>query len=538
MRSFFEKFDALASIETTDRRARLFERLAFFFLVLMTFSMPHSIAATQSAWILGMLCWIVRFFFKPRPRLVKTPLDIALWAFFLWTVVSSVFSYAPDISLDKLRGASLFLIFYFVINNVRSLRAAGFLALALVFSCMVNVVWTPIERVIGRGVEIGGVAAESPLAKAFLSPGDTLLKANGKRLKTPEDVLAEIERNEVTKIEYYRPDFYAVAEVKRADLLPGASALERLGIDGWEKSRNWRSQGFYGHYATYAEVLQLIASLVFGLFIAFLTQWRKDARSRKLTVVFFICLCAMSFALLLTVTRASQLAFMISAFSIVILSGSRRLILALAVVALPVALGGLIFLQQSREVGFFDRSDESISWRQTVWREGFELWTKNARNFTLGVGMDSIKRYAKQWRLFDDGRLPMGHFHSTPLQLVVERGFPALLLWLWILYLYGKTLIRGMKNEKWKMENGKWKMENAEEKPARSASEENSVLSTQYSALSTPNSALAAGVLLGCFGGAVGFVVSGLVHYNLGDAEVAMVFFLLMGLGIKFARQK
>ena len=30
----------------------------------------------------------------------------------------------------------------------------------------------------------------------------------------------------------------------------------------------------------------------------------------------------------------------------------------------------------------------------------------------------------------------------------------------------------------------------------------------------------------------IGFFAAGLVHYNLGDAEVAMVFFMLMGLSI------
>ena len=43
------------------------------------------------------------------------------------------------------------------------------------------------------------------------------------------------------------------------------------------------------------------------------------------------------------------------------------------------------------------------------------------------------------------------------------------------------------------------------------------------------------GILLGCLGGTVGFFTSGLVHYNLGDQEVAMMFFLLMGLGVRTA---
>ena len=40
------------------------------------------------------------------------------------------------------------------------------------------------------------------------------------------------------------------------------------------------------------------------------------------------------------------------------------------------------------------------------------------------------------------------------------------------------------------------------------------------------------GLLLGCLGGTIGFLFSGLVHYNWGDSEVVMIFYLLMGLSI------
>jgi hypothetical protein len=494
MENFLKKFDRLAGIENENRFALWLERSAFFFLILMTVSAPHSIAATQTAWLTGMFLWGILFFIKPRPRLVRTPLDIALWAFFGWSVISCIVSYAPLISFDKLRNAALFLIFYFVINNIRTKRAVYFLASALIFSTMVNVVWTPIERLIGRGVEIHEVKPESPLAKAYLEEGDTLLEVDGKKLKTPEELLAQIEKNESVKVKFYRPDFYYPVEVKRENLLDGENAIEKLGIGSWKKSRNWRSSGFYGHYTTYAEVLQLIASLTFGIFIAFLTQRRKDAKAQGLRIILLLCLAGMSFALLLTVTRASQLAFMISAFSIVLLGASRKMFLALLAIALPLAVGGLIFLQSSREVGFFDPKDESIRWRQTVYREGFDLWTQNARHLFLGVGMDSIKLYAKEWRLFDHGRLPMGHFHS------------------WI---YGRMLIRGISNFRFQIQDSGNKNPKSQ----------------------IPNPKLDRGILLGCLGGMVGFFTSGLVHYNLGDAEVAMVFFLLMGLSVRLAKQ-
>jgi hypothetical protein len=44
------------------------------------------------------------------------------------------------------------------------------------------------------------------------------------------------------------------------------------------------------------------------------------------------------------------------------------------------------------------------------------------------------------------------------------------------------------------------------------------------------------GLALGLFGAVVGFLASGLVHYNFGDAEVVMVFWLLMGAALALDR--
>ncbi|HEX8287738.1 MAG TPA: O-antigen ligase family protein [Pyrinomonadaceae bacterium] len=586
MQKFLDRLDEIASINQENTTAKWLERIAFVFLVLMVLSAPHSIAATQTAWLTGMFVWVIRLFVKPRPTLVRTPLDAALWAFFGWSVVSSLTSYAPDISFDKLRGVALFLIFYFVINNIRAKSAAVFLAFALIFSCMFNVIWMPLERIIGRGVEIHGVKPESPLTKVIyvennnekiiLKDDDTLLEVNKKKIRSPEDLLVALENNETASVKFYRPrpDYYLTVQIKRADLLPGASALERLGFTDWKKSRNWRSMGFFGHWTTYGEVLQLIASLTFGLFIA---AFRKEERSEDVEtrrradvekgrraqeeisveniefksktedqnqknqkpktenrkpeparprvsaalVLLFFCLAAMAFALVLNVTRASQLGFLVSTVSIVLLTGNRKMLLITAAVILPAAIGALVFIQQSRNVEFFDSKDESTRYRRIVYREGYDLWTENARHFFLGVGMDSIKRYAKDWRLFDDGKLPMGHFHSTPLQLAVERGLPALLLWLLILGVYARTLWRGLKVQSLKSKvQPQLEIQSSFEK--QNAENENLKVSNwkEY------------GILLGCFGGLIGFFTSGLVHYNLGDAEVAMIFFLLMAISI------
>lgn len=496
MRTFLGRLDKIADVDPNGWVAVTLERAIFVFLLLMAIFLPHSIAATQTAWLIGMLLWFVRLTIKPRPTLPRTPLDFVIWLFFGLTLLSSLLSYAPDISLDKLRGAALFLIVYFVVANVRTARAARILVTVLISSCMINVVWMPIERAIGRGMEIHGVAPESPLAKALLYEGDTLLKANGKKITHPDVLLSEMQHNDTTRVDFYRPDFYFHVEVKRADLLPGdKNALEKLGVQSWNKSRNWRSAGFFGHYTTYSEILQLILSLTLGLWLALPNKRSKDS------VILLTFIALMCLALLMTVTRASQGAFAISALLMVSLSANRKTVLAFVAILLPLALVGAYILQQSRGVGFFDRTDSSTTWRETVYSEGVDLLMKNPRNMTVGVGMDSIKRYWQEWDLFDSGKLPIGHFHSTYLQIAVERGIPALGAWFLFIWLYLKMLRKLLKSN----QLTHWRDR---------------------------------GAILGILGGSIGFMISGLVHYNYGDQEVAMVFYFLMGIAACYYRDK
>src|SRR5689334_19415019 len=107
MQTLIEKVDRLAGIENDGRPVRWLERTAFVFLILMVLSAPHSIAATQIAWLTGMFVWIIRLFMRPRVKFRFTKLDAALWIFFAWSVITSLTSYAPDISLNKLRGVAV-----------------------------------------------------------------------------------------------------------------------------------------------------------------------------------------------------------------------------------------------------------------------------------------------------------------------------------------------------------------------------------------------------------------------------------------------
>jgi len=402
----------------------LIERVLAACLFLLAFCAPHSIAGTQIAWGVGLLAWVVRFTVRPRPRTFRTPVDYALLGFFILTFISALASYDPDVSIGKLRAASLFTIVYLVAENVATRRTLRLLVFTLIASCMINVVYTFGQRAVGRGVKVTALAADSPLRAAGVGEGDTLLRIDGATFHSPDALARSLDANATgtpaARLLVYRREWLFEADVARGSLLAGATPEARLGLTGWTRGRDRRASGFYGHYTTYAEVLQLVASLAAGLLIAL--ERKRSWQGALLAAA----VAGLGVALLLTVTRASWLSLLLSIVVMLLMGmGGRRAVAAVMLGALVVVPLGLYVLQQKRGVGFFDRRDGSISWRVTVYREGFELFAREPRHVLVGVGMDSLKRHWREWGLFDKGRLPVGHMHSTPLQLGLARA-PAL----------------------------------------------------------------------------------------------------------------
>ncbi|MGQ0760469.1 MAG: O-antigen ligase family protein [Acidobacteriota bacterium] len=479
------------------------DRVILATLFLFAFAAPISIAAAQFSWAMGILFWLLRLAVWPRQKLDRTPLDYPLLAFFILTGLSSFLSYEPFVSIGKLRGAMLFTIAFLFAQEVRAPRAFRALVVVLISAAAFSGLYTFGQFAIGRGVKVSGMSPNSPLKttrfvtreKNDPSPiqsGDTIEEINGERISNPEELVAALDRSPADKpaqIKIYRLEWNPILRLPRDGLLPGVSAEERLGIGPWSRGRDRRATGFFNHWTTYSESLQLLASLGLGLLIALprkRSQW---------TVLLLLALAIMCGALLLTVVRASWLAFLASALVMALIGLRWRAILIVGACALPLIVAGLFVLQQKRNVGFFDSKDDSIRWRQTVQREGLQLLKSNPRHLLVGVGMDSIKAHWREWKLFDNGRLPMGHMHSDYLQIALERGLPALIAWLALMALYARML---------------WRLQ-------RQLSKE---------------SWIERGVVLGALGGLVGFMISGLVHYNWGDSEVVMIFYLIMGLSL------
>jgi O-antigen ligase len=479
------------------------ERAIIAALFLFVIAAPVSIAAAQFAWAMGIFFWLVRFMIWPRPQLHRTPLDYAMLAFFILTGISSFLSYEPMISIGKVRAAMLFTIVYLFAESIRSARVLRWLVILLIASCLVGVLFTFGQYLVGRGVKVYEVRSDSPLKRALfvtrskkdpgpILSGDTIEAIDGKRIWNADELVEALEQPASAKpatIKIYRVEWNPVLELPRGSLLSGATAEERLGIQRWTRGRDWRATGFFNHWTTYSESLQLIGSLVFGLLVALP---RKRSKWAALLALALLAICG---ALLLTVVRASWAAFLISAI-VIALKGLRwRSLLVIGACALPLILVGFFVLHQKRNVGFFDRNDDSIRWRQTVQREGLELLTSKPRHLLIGVGMDSIKSHWREWNLFDQGRRPMGHMHSDYLQIALERGVPALIAWLVLMAVYARML---------------WRLRR----------------------LIPHDNWIERGIVLGAFGGLVGFMISGLVHYNWGDSEVVMIFYLIMGLSL------
>jgi hypothetical protein len=148
---------------------------------------------------------------------------------------------------------------------------------------------------------------------------------------------------------------------------------------------------------------------------------------------------------------------------------------------------GAVVIWQTRDRNSLLLGDPSSSLRLQVARVGL---SRILIHPIFGHGMDAMKLHWSEWGFPGKDML---HLHTTPLQLAFDRGLPMLALWLWLMILFWLTIAR-------------------DERRAMDLSDTNSY-----------------GILLGTLGALTGFLFSSLVNYNYGDAEVAMMFWFLMG---------
>lgn len=461
---------------------RITEGIIIFTLVVYALFAPHSIAMTQGAFIVGLTAWAVQMVARRKFEFRRTPVDLALLGFFACCVVSSFLSYDQITSVKGLRSPAFFLAFYFVSSKVTSARLVKILVLTIIVSCFANIVASGVQVAKGRGLRIDSMREDSPFAKSSIQVGDVILEADDKPAYSLDDLSRIIdEQRGPLRVKFQRSEAVSEAYVSRR--VEGTGS-ERLGIIT-SPGRNFRVTGFYSHYETYAEVLQLIAALAIGLLIAI-----PQKRSR-LGWFLGAMIVLISITLLFTSTRATMIG-LTAAVACMAYASSRRRVLLVGMVAMILAAPiAYVMVERARGINFLDPEEGSFAWRLKVWPETLPIIQDHP---LFGIGKGSEAKLRDQWGLYENGKLPPGHFHSTPIQIAVWWGLAALILYFTMMAIFAVETWRLAKRLRL---DGRWELW---------------------------------GVALGGLGCLVAFNISSLVHFNFGDGEVVMMFWLVTGI--------
>ena len=476
-----------------SRGASLGQGLATLGLVLYAAFAPHSIAGAEIALGITGLGWLLRTVATGSLGLRHTKLDLPIWVFALLTIASSLLSEEPRISIAKLQSVCVLFLFY-ITQALVTRRTAIVLVCVMLASGIAGTLYSVFDLVRGRGVIVDTIRSDSPLRQVHVEAGDAIWRINGRRVYSTADIDAALQAAPTDKP-------LAVSVISRGEHVerPGLMLSEKLkqaeapsGITGSERTHRFRASGWTRHYETFSETLQILAQLALGLALAHLRNHGPKLRFKLAIVASAI----LGLGIALTAMRTVLVAFAIGA-GVILLRAARGKTRVLATAALGLVLVfGAFFVWQTRAHDALALQDSSSSLRLAVARVGA---TRILLHPVFGHGMDAVHKHWNEWGFPGDQMLGL---HSTPLQLAFDRGLPALLVWLWLMLVFWLTTIRG-------------------EQHLRETGDTNSY-----------------GLLLGATGAIAGFFASSLVNYNFGDAEVALVFWWLMGIVVVVGRRE
>src|SRR5947209_5213223 len=263
------------------QRAAGWLALAGFFVYAL--AAPHSIAGSWMGLSAAVLAWIVRAVATRRTGVRRTPLDLPLWLFFAWTALSCFLSAEPRVSIPKLINVSTLLMFYLA-QSLLTRRTAVMLACVLIISASAGVLWGAGELVIGRGVIVRELSADSPLrAETSLREGDAVWRVNGRRVTSVEEIDDAIRQTPAGA----RASLSVISHGEHVEW-PGLVVTDGMrrapspsGITGGGRTHNFRASGWTRHYETFAESLQIIAQLALGFTLAAWLRRKRDEESAR-----------------------------------------------------------------------------------------------------------------------------------------------------------------------------------------------------------------------------------------------------------------
>ncbi len=490
--SRLDQIDRLGAVDGANSTARWANRALILFVLLFAISVPHSIAAAQISFSLGVIFWIIRDLALGRFHFARTPIDWPLLAFASLTVLSSIFSVEPGLSLPKLKALTLFGVIYLLGANLRP-RGVALVVGLLIFSSLAGAGFSFWEKILGRGMVITAIEADSPLQanssqSGRLQPGDVIWMIARKRVYSPDDAASIIRENKTgaaLEVEALHagdpvPVTLTVTEELKAKRNP-------LGVEVNGRSRQFRVSGFLRQFLTYAEQMQILAMLAFGGLLTGIRLWRR--RTGRVRLAIYTPLFVLfAMALVLTASRAVVAAFIIALLFVSISAGGRMAPVLALVAALLLGGAGYHVITTARQQVMLSFNDDSAARRVAYMQAGLRVIPRRP---LLGVGMDSTKRHWTEWGFPGDY---VTHTHSTPIQIAMDRGLPALACYFWLIAAMMLMAWRGYRRCK----------EGAD--------------------------SFGEGLALGSFGALIGFSLSSLTNYNFGDSEALMMLLFVSGL--------
>lgn len=477
--------DTIASSTANATIKSYAERLALAGFILYAIFAPHSIAGAEIGLLFVAVGWLIRTIRLRSTGIRRSALDLPIILFAGWTILSAFLSAEPRISLLKLQSVCVLFLFY-LSQAIITRRTALLLVVLMITSGAAGVVWSVLEMARGRGVVITEMTADSPFHTLQLGVGDAIWRVNAQRISSTMEIDEAIRKTQTGA----RLAVSVIKDGEHAEW-PGIVVTDELkarplpsGLSGAGPTHRFRASGWTRHYETFSETLQILAQLALGLALA--NRQRQGKRSRIMLAL--VGFSVLSLGIALTAMRTVLVALAVGALVIAWRATQRRTRLLVITVIMLVLAGGALLVWRTRAVDALRFQDQSASLRLRVARAGL---SRVPLHPFFGHGMDSIKNHWEEWG-FPGTQIV--HMHSTPLQMAFERGLPALFFWLWIMGQFFWLTARA-------------------EKQARDSDDAN-----------------LHGLLLGATGSIVGFFASSLVNYNFGDAEVALVFWWLMGI--------
>jgi hypothetical protein len=469
------------------------QRIAVFGFVLYAAFAPHSIAGAEISLAIVGVGWLLRTLTTRDLRLHRTRLDLPIWIFFTWTIASSVLSEEPSISIPKIQSACVLFLFY-ITQAIVSKRTAIMLVCVMILSGVAGSLYSVYDLLRGRGVVIESMTADSPLLDAHAEVGDAVWRINDRRVYSTTDINeaikatppeAKLSVSLISRGEHVERPGIVLNEKNRRSSSPS-------GITGSSRTHRFRASGWTRHYETFSEILQILALLSLGLALAHLRNHGANARFKLAIAASSI----LALGIALTAMRTVLVAFVLGGFVIVLRAARGKTRLVVVAALLVVLVAGALVVSQTRAKDALALQDSSVSLRVAVAKAGL---SRVRLHPFFGHGMDAVHRHWNEWGFPGDQMIGL---HSTPLQLAFDRGLPALLCWIWITATFWLIAARAGRR-------------------FQDSSDTNSY-----------------GVLLGTIGAIAAFFASSLVNYNFGDAEVALVFWWLMGITVVLSRAR